>query len=351
MLKNLSICLLLIGFYSSAFCQYKETREFHDSIGFAKNSWQMDSIFARISQPDKRVNSEVYKAVINPHDDYKYAAGLYAKTLSGIKAGTVVLVGVAHRAANYDLKDKLIFGSFEAWESPYGPVKVSPLRDKLIEILSPDSYLVHNDMMQLEHSLEAIVPFLQYHDRDIKILPVLVPYMKLKDMERFSSMLSSSLYEIMQKENLEYGTDLAIVISNDAIHYGNEGWGGGDLAPFGTDKEGNNQAHQKDQKIIKETLQGTLNSKKIQRFNQYTVQKDDYTAYKWTWCGRYSVPFGLLFANKLNQLANNEKLKGNLVDYRSSLRNEHLKVEDLGMGVTAPAKPTHWVAYLGMSYQ
>ncbi len=329
----------------------KKTRAFNDSIGFAKHGWQMDSIISRIDPTDKPETKATYKAVINPHDDYSYAAGLYTKTLAGIKANTVVLIGVAHRARNYDLQDKLIFGDYDTWEAPYGKVKISSLRAQLVKELKKESYIVHDSMMQLEHSLEAIVPFLQHQNRKVKILPILVPYMKFEDMQRYSDLLAEALSELMKKNKLEYGKDLAVVISNDAIHYGSEDWGDSDLAPFGTGPEGNTKAHEKDEEIIASTLQGKLTEDKIETFNDYTVMDNNYKEYKWTWCGRYSVPFGLLFANKLNKLTSGEDLNGDLIGYRSSLRNEHLKVKDLGMGTTAPSKPTHWVAYVGMAYK
>ena len=80
------------------------------------------------------------------------------------------------------------------------------------------------------------------------------------------------------------------------------------------------------------------------------MQEDNFKEYKWTWCGRYSVPFGLLFANKLNISATGSRLKGELIDYRTTIHNEHIKVEDLGMGITAPANQRHWVAFTGISY-
>ncbi|AVR43967.1 AmmeMemoRadiSam system protein B [Christiangramia fulva] len=328
-----------------------KTRIFHDSIGFAKHAWQMDSIMSRIDASDKVPVNSTYKAVINPHDDYAYAGGLYAKTLQGIKANTIILVGVAHRARNYQLQDKLVFGDYDYWEAPYGKLKISQIRDELLQKMNAKNFVVHDSMMQLEHSLEAIVPFLQKMNPNVEIIPILVPYMKFEDMQNYSDELAETLSEIMKEKNLQYGKDLAIVISNDAIHYGSEDWGGSDLAPFGTDSIGNEKAHQKDEKIIAETLKGKLTAEKIEKFKHYTVQPDNYKEYQWTWCGRYSVPFGLLFANKLNKILNGEKLQGELIGYRSSLKNQHLKVEDLGMGTTAPSKPTHWVAYVGMAYQ
>ena len=101
----------------------------------------MDSIISRIEAKDKLATQDIYKAVINPHDDYSYAAGLYTKTLAGIKAKTIIMIGVAHRARNYDLQDKLIFGSFREWEMPYGIVKVSSLRDSIKDQLPEQAFV------------------------------------------------------------------------------------------------------------------------------------------------------------------------------------------------------------------
>lgn len=325
-------------------------RQLIDTIGFAQYQWQLDSIFKRMQPEDKLDTDQNFKAVICPHDDYAYAAGLYNKTLAGIRANTILMIGVAHKARNFSLVNKLVFGSFDQWKSAIGNVKISSLRNELIKELPEDSFVVHDSMMQTEHSLEAIVPFLQKKNSEIQIIPVLVPYMKFEDMQKFSEKLSAALGSLMKEKNMEYGKDLAIVISNDAVHYGDEDWGNSNLAPFGTDSLGNERAHQKDMKIIENDLEGELSLDKIEDFNETTVKQDDFREYAWVWCGRYSVPFGLLTSNKLNNLLVDANLQGELVGYRSSLKNEHIRVDDLGMGTTAPANNHHWVAYVGMGY-
>ncbi len=322
-----------------------------DTIGFVQYAWQMDSVMARISSEDKTPSNEIYKAVICPHDDYAYAAGLFNKTLAGVKAKIIVLVGVAHRARNFELENKLIFGSFTQWDSPYGGIKISPLRDELLRKLKKETFIVHDSMMQLEHSLEAITPFLQKNNKDVEIIPLLVPYMTFENMELFSEDFSKALSDLMKDKGLVYGYDLAIVISNDAVHYGSEGWGGKNLAPFGTNGNGNEKARQKDLTIIEECLENELTSSKIKLFNTYTVKQDDFKEYAWVWCGRYSLPFGLLVANKLNLKAYESNLSGTLIDWRSSLHNPHIEVKDIGMGTTAPATSKHWVAFTGIGYQ
>jgi len=327
------------------------TRQLIDTIGFTQYNWQFDSIIARINPSDKKSTNQVYKAVICPHDDYAYAAGLYSKTLKGIKAKNIVLIGVAHKARNFNLENKLVFGTYDQWKCNDQNIPVSPFRDALVRHLSKDIFVLHDSMMQLEHSLEAINPFLLENNKDIEIIPILVPYMTFENMELFSDKLSASLFKIMNKEKLNFGKDIAIVISNDAIHYGNSDWGGSNLAPFGVDSLGNAKAKQKDRKIIDACLKGDLSFEKIKKFNSYTVDKENFKKYKWTWCGRYSVPFGLMFANKLNFLINKKPLEGVFVDYRSSYPGMPIKVKDIGMGYTAPAKPSHWVGYTGISYQ
>ena len=356
----LIICLSFLMFHScnkktkhNSVDELSELKVRHqaDTIGFAQYTWQMDSVMARISSEDKIPSDEIFKAVVCPHDDYAYAAGLYNKTLASIKAKTIVLIGVAHRARNFELENKVIFGSFKQWDSPYGGIKISPLRDELLRKLKKETFIVHDSMMQLEHSLEAITPFLQKNNKEVEIIPMLVPYMTFENMELFSEELVKVLIKLMKSRGLIYGNELAIVISNDAIHYGSEGWGGSNLAPFGTNSIGNEKARHKDLTIIKNCLENELNSEKIKLFNTYTVNQDDFKQYAWVWCGRYSVPFGLLVANKLNQKIYESNLQGTLIDWRSSLHNAHIEVKDIGMGHTAPATSKHWVAFTGIGYQ
>jgi AmmeMemoRadiSam system protein B len=352
-LKNgiiLFILILIISCNSHIKKDELKVRELKDTIGFTQYNWQLDSILFRIDSVDLHKTSKTYTAVICPHDDYKYAAGLFNKTLNGVKAKTIILFGVAHRARKFNLENKLVFGSFDSWKSANGLIKVSPLRDKLIKKLKKETFIVHDSMMQLEHSLEAINPFLQRNNPKVEIIPVLIPYMTFDEMKLFSDEMSKAVFDLIKEKKLTLGKDVAIVISNDAIHYGDEGWGGENMAPFGVDSIGTEKARLLDLEIINNCLTNEIVEPKIQLFNKYTVKGDNYKEYKWTWCGRYSVPFGLLFANKLNKMVNNKNLQGTLIDYRTTIHNKHIKVEDLNMGVTAPANQHHWVAFTGISY-
>ena len=329
-----------------------------DTVGFAHLDWQMDSLMRRINlmYHDNLINAEqskgtIWKTAICPHDDYTYVSWLYPAVLSNIHAKTIIIFGVAHKARSFNLENRLIFDSYKSWHGPYGPVNVSALRDKIISQLSENMVVIHNPMQTVEHSVEALIPFLQYQNRNTEIISILVPYMEFNRMKIISQQLAKVLFTVMTEENLHWGEDVALLISSDAVHYGNEEWGGKNYAPYGVDSAGNALAVTHELEIIKSCFEGELTQDKIARFFSYTVNPDDFREYKWTWCGRYSIPFGLLTSLYLQTLEKRSVLTGIPVAYTTSIKQPHLKVVDLGMGQTAIASPHHWVGYPAIGFK
>jgi len=354
------ILLILLVFSGSP--APEKTRQPIDPIGFATRAWQMDSTMARIqrlqgkklSQSWERNQVEKFtqwKVAICPHDDYAYVGWLYPSVLRNIKASTVILLGVAHKAKKYGIEGKMVFDSYDSWRSAYGSVRVSSLREKITNSLPRSAYLINDSLHQAEHSLEAIIPFLQYYNKDIRIVPILVPAMSFDRMDGLSNAFSLALMKVLQSETLDWSKDVAIVISSDAVHYGDDGWGGQNYAPYGCDSSGYSQAIAHEYEIISNCLTGEITKDKIRRFAGYTVQDTNYRTYKWTWCGRYSVPFGLLTSYYLQQKLLTNPAKGVLLGYSSSINQPPIPVEDLKMGTTAIASLRHWVGYVAIGYR
>lgn len=333
-------------------------RGWADTVGFAHLDWQMDSVMHRIqalSHKDliraRQDEGTIWKTAICPHDDYTYAGWLYPAVLRNIKAHTVILFGVAHKASQFQLENQLVFDSFAAWHGPYGEVKVSSLRDEIISQLPGEMAVVHDSMESVEHSVEALIPFLQYQDRNLEIVSILVPYMEYTRMQEVSRHLAGALFTIMREKNLHWGEDIALVITSDAVHYGNEEWGGMNYAPYGTDNTGNARAVSHEREIIRTCFEGELTGEKIKRFFTYTVDPDDFRKYRWTWCGRYSIPVGLLTSLSLQSLQAVSTLEGVPIAYATSISQPHLKVDDLRMGRTAIATSRHWVGYPAIGFR
>jgi AmmeMemoRadiSam system protein B len=294
-------------------------------------------------------DNTAFRAAVCPHDDYYYAGRLYALLMPYIKANTVILFGVFHKARVWDLDDKLVFDSFETWRGPFGPVEVSPLRERIIAGLPADAYVVDNDMQQVEHSIEAIVPWLQAFNPDVQIVPILVPYMGWETMDRVAAQVAEVLATIMRENDWRLGEDVALVSSADAVHYGDAGWGGSNFAAFGTSPDGYKKAVNRDLHLAESTLCDAVTRPRLEEFLYTCVDRADVRQYKLTWCGRFSVPFGLDVASRLNEELNGKQLKGTLLDYGTSLSEVPVEVD--GIGVTAPNNLHHWVGYASIGYR
>jgi MEMO1 family protein len=200
----------------------------------------------------------------------------------------------------------------------------------------------------VEHSVESMIPFLQYFNHDISIVPILVPAMNPDRMEECGKALSDAIREVSRNHGWEWGKDYAIIVTTDAVHYGNEDWSGSDYAFFGCDSAGNNKAMDHESEIISRCLTGNIDKNNFRLFNTYTLNTDNYKTYKWTWCGRYCVPVALYTSYFLN---NSQPLSGKLIGYSTSITSRHVPVDDIRMGRTAIATGCHWVGYTAIGYR
>ncbi len=354
-----AVAITLSAFQSCKNMEQKTKIRSHlvDTVGFAHLPWQMDSLMNRIKkyqgnllqQSTQQLSKDTAKAVLCPHDDYTYVGYLYPATLEQIKAKTVIIFGVAHKASKLHLQNQIIFDSYDYWKGPFGNVKVSDLRNKIIKDLPKGIYQVNDTMQAIEHSVEAEIPWLQYFDRKVQIVSILVPYMSFDRMEAIAGPLAEAIKKATSSEHMQWGKDFAFVFSTDAVHYGDQGWGGENFAFYGIGEESykKTKAHERE---IMQTISDTISPEKIHRFCDMTVEKNDYHKYKWTWCGRYSVPMGLLTANKLSELLYHKPLTGQIIGYSTSIERKPIPVSDLRMGVTAPANEHHWVGYAAIKY-
>ena len=328
-----------------------------DTVGFAHLGWQTDSVMNRINRTYSTELSKVkvnpntaWRLAICPHDDYTYVGWQYPALLRNIKAKTIIIFGVAHKARQLNISDKIVFDSYSSWQGPYGKIKVSPFRDEIRRTLTKDFCMISDSLQGIEHSVESMLPLLQYYNRDVEIISILVPAMNEVTMSEISDQLASGIAKTLKSHHLEWGKDVALLITTDAVHYGDEDWGGKNMAPYGTDSSGYAKAIKHEHEIIDNCLLGELRPEMTHRLIDYTVQPDNYKEYKWTWCGRYSVPFGLMTAINLQKITGGKPLHGKFIGYSTSIDHKPMPVDDLRMGRTAIATMKHWVGYVSVGY-
>jgi MEMO1 family protein len=353
-IRCLALILLIINLLSCQSLEKGKTelvsiRVLRDTVGFAQYSWQMDSIMSRMHRPVwKNAKSAGWKLAVCPHDDYTYVGSMYPELLQNIKANNLILIGVAHKAAQLGIEDSLVFDSNSFWKGPWKNVPVSPIREEIYKILALNFAIINDTLHEVEHSIEALIPYLQYFNKNISIVPILVPAMSPDRMEDCGKALADAIRTVAERHKWEWGTDYAIVVTTDAVHYGNEDWGGLNRAYFGCDEKGNMKAEEYESEIINNCLKGKLLPEKIRLFSTYTLNPDNFREYKWTWCGRYSVPVALFASYYLNT---SRQLTGELIGYSTSITSAHIPVDDIRMGRTAIATNCHWVGYAALGYQ
>ncbi|MFZ5517950.1 MAG: AmmeMemoRadiSam system protein B [Candidatus Zhuqueibacterota bacterium] len=332
-----------------------ESRALKDTVGFSFTAAQIERVVQTSEKLEadslRRNSAAAWIAGICPHDDHLYAGRVYVHLFQNMAAKRYVIFGVAHKAADWGASDVLIFDSYPSWRGPFGPVRVSDLRDQLVRRLPQAGFVVNDAWQAEEHSVEGIVPFIQYYRRDAEIVSILVPYMNRERIEKLSRQLADALAQVIQERGWIIGRDVAFICSNDGDHYGDADWGGRNFAPFGADEAGYARATGQDRDLIQTTLAGELTSDKLRMFCQRVWGDTDLKDYKIRWCGRFAIPLGLNTVRSLREKLNQPALTGYALRYDTSYHLGLLPLEDIGLGTTAPANIRHWVGYSAIGYR
>ncbi len=329
-----------------------QVRGQHDAVGFASTAEQMASLWQLAETPPAPerfgpVPPPGVAAVICPHDDYLYAGRVYRSVLPLLTARTVVLVGVFHRYRRFGVRDVLVFDPYRAWRTPDGEVPVSPLRDQLLASLPPGDAIQDAAMHDSEHSLEALLYWLRHANPDLEIVPIMVPAAPLARLDELASRLARALATLLAERHWRLGRDLAMAVSADGVHYGPD-FG---HTPFGDGGvEAYVQACARDRALLNGPLAGPLTMAKVADLFATFVNPEDPDAYRLTWCGRFSIPFGLLLLHHLVAATGGPPPVGQPVAYATSVGWPELPVRTLGLGATAPANLYHFVSYPAVAY-
>jgi AmmeMemoRadiSam system protein B len=329
-----------------------EVRGQQDIVGFASQAAQMAKVWEWSALPPlpeafaPKPGPGVLGAIC-PHDDYLFAGRVYRQVLPLVTARTVILVGVFHKYRRFGAKDALVFDAYRAWRSPDGEIPVSGLRQDLLAQLPAVDVLQDAAMQDSEHSVEAIAYWLKHQNAGVEIVPILVPAASWPRFQTLADHLGKALAGSMRKRGWVLGRDVAIVISSDGIHYGT------DFAytPYG---EGGVDAYQKavdrDRALLNGPLAGAVSREKAEAFYSTVVDPANPDTYRMPWCGRFSIPFGLMLLGETARNLGMPAPIGSAVAFGTSISFPELPVKPLGLGATAPANLYHFVSYPGVVY-
>lgn len=145
--------------------------------------------------------------VMLPHAGHVYSGKTTAKVLADISLpDTVIILCPDH----YGKGRGLSVYSKGSWQTPLGDV---PIAEDLANVLLSSSSLFQDDISahDKEHSAEVIVPFLQYLNKDIRILPVMVSTSDIDVLFEAGDIVAKLVQESQNK--------VLLVASSDMTHF------------------------------------------------------------------------------------------------------------------------------------
>lgn len=155
-----------------------------------------------------RENKIKAKGIIVPHAGYMYS-GLVAGKVYGsiIPPEIAIIIGPNHTG----LGKKIALFNGDSFITPLGEALVEK---KLAEDLLKSTSLLTEDILAHlhEHSIEVQIPFLQYINPQIKIVPICLEDLSLEEIAE----LGKSIAEVVKKYSDKY---ILIVGSSDFSHY------------------------------------------------------------------------------------------------------------------------------------
>jgi AmmeMemoRadiSam system protein B len=321
-----------------------------DSTGYALHAEQMAKVWELSGTPPGPdslgpVPPAGVAAVICPHDDFTFAGRVYRRVLPLITARTVVLFGVFHGYRKFGERDRIVFDPYRSWTAPDGEVPVSSLRQALLARLAHEDWTQDAAAHDAEHSLEPLVCWLRHIRPDVEIVPIIVPASRFERLEQIAGDLATALAEEMKARNWQLGRDLAIAISADAIHYGPDFnqtlFGEGGISAY-------ENATARDRALLTGPFDGSLTVSGIRTLYETFVDPENPDQYRWTWCGRFSIPLGLLTLERLTRESGGAI--GYPLAYATSISGPELPLRDIGLSPSAPSNLYHFVGYPAVAF-
>lgn len=149
------------------------------------------------------------KAAVVPHAGYIYSGRLAASTLAQITIpSTVLLIGPKHTPAGASLAL-----AAKNWITPLGMVRQDTA---LSEAIAAQSEFIKMDDLahENEHSLEVILPLLQYRQPDLAIAALAIGFLSYDDCVCVAEWLSAAIRVFEKKHQ-----PLLLLASSDMNHF------------------------------------------------------------------------------------------------------------------------------------
>ena len=158
------------------------------------------------SAPEREDDGRIVAALL-PHAGYEYsgpAAARACRALAGLEPEVVAVVGTSHYAESRGI----FLDDHPAWLTPLGEIPIAQPESQWL-LQSGAGVTVSPAAHAEEHSVEAVLPFLQRTFRGFRLLPVVASADSLADSVRFGRALAAALK----------GKKALVIAASDLSHF------------------------------------------------------------------------------------------------------------------------------------
>ncbi|MDD3678304.1 MAG: AmmeMemoRadiSam system protein B [Dehalococcoidales bacterium] len=156
---------------------------------------------------DENAAKEDAIGIIMPHAGYIYSGSVAGATISKVNVkDTCIIIGPNHTG----MGKQFSIMTDGVWKTPLGNVKIDSGLAK--RILANSKFLSEDYMAHMsEHSIEVQLPFLQYLNRDVQIVPIVLSHA--------TGTVYREIGRAISKAIIDSGKEALIVASSDMTHY------------------------------------------------------------------------------------------------------------------------------------
>jgi len=156
---------------------------------------------------DEKAEKQEVIGLVSPHAGYIFSGPVAGAVFSRIKfKDTFVIIGPNHSGRGKPLS----IMTQGKWKTPLGEVEIDSALGK--QILASSSHLQEDDAAhQEEHSIEVQLPFLQYFQPDIRIVPITLAYASGAVYKEIGREIAKAVRELKR--------EVVLIASSDMTHY------------------------------------------------------------------------------------------------------------------------------------
>jgi len=173
-------------------------------IFYPESPVELDSYFENYL--DKSAGDDCIFAVL-PHAGYVYSGETALLTLNEIKVkDNVILMGPNHTG----LGSRISVYPGGSWDTPYG---LADVNEEIADYLTDGNFFQKDTAAHIrEHSLEVIIPMLMYKNPEVKINPITISRLNIKECR----LAAEKLFQVIGDRD-----DVTLIISSDMNHFEN----------------------------------------------------------------------------------------------------------------------------------